>query len=201
MRDDEIKKFADLMSYLAEYYNRGFSELHTEFYWNALEKYTFDDVKAAVNKHIADPDTGQYPPKISDLVRYLEGGSKAKAMQAWSKVLRAMREIGRYSSVVFDDPCIHCVIDEMGGWISLCGVEVNELPFRAAEFEKRYAAYLIKAPTVFPKKLPGILDKSEEPRMIGNAKQAAMVWNQGGEVRALEQRTFSAGMDITQRLV
>ena len=62
---------------------------------------------------------------------------------AWSKAYKAICSYGRRNSVVFDDPIIHAVIADMGGWIEFAGMSEEELPFRSREFEKRYRSYLI----------------------------------------------------------
>ena len=62
---------------------------------------------------------------------------------AWSKAYKAICSYGRRNSVVFDDPTIHAVIADMGGWIEFAGMSEEEMPFRAREFEKRYRSYLI----------------------------------------------------------
>jgi hypothetical protein len=53
--------------------------------------------------------------KPSDVVRYLEGSTSCQALQAWSKVMQAVKTIDQYDSVVFDDSLIHAVIHDMGG--------------------------------------------------------------------------------------
>ncbi len=49
----------------------------------------------------------------------LGGSTQDAALAAWSKVDRAVREVGPYQSVAFDDALIHRVLFEMGGWIPL----------------------------------------------------------------------------------
>jgi len=59
-------------------------------------------------------------PKPADIIRAIKGNSQTQSLQAWSKVEDAIRLVGPYRSVVFDDLAIHGVLQEMGGWVKLC---------------------------------------------------------------------------------
>jgi len=155
---DDKPKFSQLLFGIAELYGKGLSNNLFEIYWYALEKYSLDDIRRALGQHAVNPDVGQFMPKPADVVRVLEGRSAEKALIAWTKVLNAMKFIGSYHSIRFDDPLIHAVIDEMGGWIVLCHADENKLPFLCKEFERRYSAYLQYPPVGTPKQLTGIIE-------------------------------------------
>ncbi len=160
-------------------------------YWCALEQFELAEVKAAFQAHLSNPDTGQFMPKPADVMRYVKGGTQTQALQAWSKVANAIRSVGGHASVVFDDPLIHVVIEEMGGWISLCQTLLKDLPFRANEFEKRYAAYVLHPPLHYPKQLTGLIEGQNRmngydyaikpPLLIGDPKRALQVLQNGCE--------------------
>ena len=143
MNDTEKPKFAQSMAAIGEIYGKDISEVMIGIYWNALKPYPTEDVQRAFQGHTRDTDNGQFFPKPADLLRHIEGNKDGRALQAWSKAYKAICSYGRRNSVVFDDPAIHAVISEMGGWIEFAGVTEEELPFRAREFEKRYRAMLI----------------------------------------------------------
>jgi len=138
---NDKEKFVMLMTAIAELHNKKLSKPLLDIYWHALKKFNLVDIQQAMNQLILDPDVGQFMPKPADIVRYLEGDKETKALQAWSKVTRGIREIGSWGCAEFDDPVIHLIISEMGGWIELCRLSTRELAFRFQEFEKRYKAY------------------------------------------------------------
>lgn len=156
-------------------------------YFSALEHYDMSEVTRALSAHVRDPDSGQFWPKPADIVRVLNGPSESNAMRAWSKVEKAIRTVGPYPSVVFDDPGIHAVIADMGGWIQLCGITEDEKSFRAAEFSKRYRGFLKTGLREYPKRLTGITEGAnlgkygvDEPLLLGDP-EAAMAVLRGGD--------------------
>jgi hypothetical protein len=90
--------------------------------------------------------------------------------------------------VVFDDPIIHRVVDDMGGWCSFGVKDGKELPFVEKEFVARYRAF--KSKGVLPaynRKLVGldearnVLDGFEpmnRPVYIGSPDRAKLVYEQ-----------------------
>lgn len=189
MKSLQREQFVALMAGVAELYGKSLSPQLISIYWEGLRDYEFSEVKDAINLHVRNPDTGQFMPKIADVVKFLEGSTLTQAMRAWQKVTDALRLVGTYSSVVFDDPIIHAVIADMGGWQPLGQVQNDELPFKAREFEKRYQGYKVKPPQNYPRKLIGIFERenamrgfeSDPPTMIGNTEQALLVYNGGSE--------------------
>ena len=187
MTHADMTEFVKLMTGLGVLYAKPMSEHLIDIYWQALKNFSFAGVKEALNAHVRNPDTGQYLPKPADVVRYLEGAGQTQALQAWSQVVRTIRAVGCYESVVFDDPIIHAVIEDMGGWLQLCKITQKELPFRAHEFEKRYLGYVLHPPQHFPKQLIGLIESqnnlqgygSDQPFLIGDIVQAHQTYRQG----------------------
>ena len=158
MIPSEKAEFSKLLSGVAELYGKGISVPLLELYWCALDKYDFTDVRHAIGQHTVNPDVGQFMPKPADVVRYIEGKSQEKALFAWQKVVNAMKTVGAYQSIRFDDHLIHHIIDEMGGWVTLCHSDESKLPFIYQDFSRRYTAYLHYPPHQCPKQLTGILE-------------------------------------------
>lgn len=105
-------------------------------------------------------------------------------MVAWSLVDRGIRTIGTYASVAFDDPVIHRVISEMGGWVALGTRDEKEWPFVAKEFQNRYRGYRMRSEIPeHPRQLVGIAEaqnaregrESQPPVLIGNPNKAKQV--------------------------
>lgn len=159
MQAFDLKPFTQLMAGIGELYGKAISEPLADIYWQALKSFELQDVQAAFKAHIHNPDCGQYFPKPADIVRFIEGSGEIKALQAWSKVERAIRLIGKYESLAFDDFIIHAVLEEMGGWVKLCGMTLHEMPFCANEFQKRYMGFVLKKPARHPRYLEGIIER------------------------------------------
>lgn len=184
MNQTDKGNFAKLLMALAELHNKKLSQQLLDIYWSALKNYEFGEVMQSLNHLIVDPDVGQFMPKPADIVRMIEGDSETRALVAWGKVTRAIREIGAWESVIFDDTKIHAVISDMGGWIELCRKTTKELDFLLREFEKRYCSYRYRTEQNFPTKLIGRTEQINgyqnsdaivQPKLIGVQKiQAAL---------------------------
>jgi len=189
MNQANLAEFTELLATVSALYRVPLSDKSLELYWSTLKSFEWKAVKVAFQKHLMDPDKGQYFPKPADVVRYIDGNSETQALRAWSKVEEAIRSVGGYASVVFDDPIIHVVIEEMGGWIRLCQTLVKDLPFRANEFKKYYAAYVNHPLPHYPKQLLGLEAQQngmhsyvvQPPLLIGDPKRALVVLQNGSE--------------------
>lgn len=178
-------------------------------YFTALNHVPLESVKAGINSHVRDTDQGQFFPKPADILRNLEGNKDTRSEQAWTKVDKAIRSVGPHESVVFDDGLIHAVIDDMGGWVTLCNVSGDEYPFRHNEFIKRYSGFINNPPDNIPRKLIGISEgsnteqgfKTDMPMMIGNAEQAALVYKNGSDKRRIGLTLMSEEMKNLTKLL
>jgi hypothetical protein len=102
-------------------------------------------------------------PKISDVIKLIDGGTADQAALAWTKVDTAVRVRGPWDDLIFDDALIHRVIADMGGWVGLCHKDDKEYPFTAKEFQTRYRGYRMRpgAPE-YPAKLTGAANAYNE---------------------------------------
>jgi len=153
---DKQNFIAGLNACLSLYNKPAANEPVIMLWWDALNRFSLDDVSKGFSRHAQDPDQGQFVPKPADIIRNIEGNTQTQSELAWTKVDRAIRTVGPYQTVVFDDPLIHAVISDMGGWISLCDLpDEKELGFKHVEFSKRYRGYVNNRPANIPKKLIG----------------------------------------------
>jgi hypothetical protein len=205
MQNQHRKAFASLMTGIGELYGRSISPELISIYWDGLRDFDFEDVKAAINLHVRNPDTGQFMPKIADVVKFIEGNSATKAMRAWQVVLDTVRLVGTYQSVVFDDYLIHATVNAMGGWQSIGLIGDDELRFKANEFERRYQSFCLKPPAHYPRKLTGYFEQenaktgfpSGQPVMIGNPERARLVYEGGGNGAEL----LTSMLDVDVKLI
>ena len=107
MDNQDLPRFTHIFMGICEIYQRNATEVFIELYWRALQHFELSLVEAAFNAHVRDPDYGNRMPFPSDIVRLLEGNSYTQASQAWSKLINAIRYIGAWETVVFDDAIIH----------------------------------------------------------------------------------------------
>ena len=80
MKTEDKREFAGLIYGIGEYYGKSLTKGIVELYWQGLAPYSLEDVKRAVSSHTADPDSGQFMPKIADLNRALSGGKQSQAL-------------------------------------------------------------------------------------------------------------------------
>jgi hypothetical protein len=188
MEKFDLPRFAALMASIGELHGKTVSGLLTELYWCTLERFQWQDVEQALQAHLQNPDTGQYFPKPADVVRFIEGSGEVQALQAWTKVSEALRLVGAYQSLSFDDALIHAVLEAMGGWVKLCAMKLSDMPFVANEFQKRYMGFVLKKPTRYPAYLWGMIELEntkngypvKPPLLVGDAQKANQVMLRGG---------------------
>lgn len=207
MNQKDFEKFREGIEGVHSFYGKEVSAFALDVWWNALRAYDLPAVIDSFNRHLMNPDSGQWLPKPADIVKMFGGRTQDRALMAWSKVDRAVRSVGNYESVAFDDPLIHRVLQEMGGWIGMGQKTEDDWPFVAKEFENRYRGYAMRSETPdYPPVLIGIAQahneqkghKSDRPRLIGNAEQAELVMAGGSNVNLIG---FSRASESTMKLL
>lgn len=200
MTERDYQPFTDMLQAIADLYGKRLTEFSIGIYWNALRHVDLAVVREAMNRHVRNPDNGQFMPKPADLIRMMEGSTQDKALQAWVKVDKALRTVGPHQSVVFDDPLIHRVISEMGGWISLGPRTDEQWPFVAREFEQRYRTFASRGEKPeYPPVLIGQAEAEntrnglgqEPPVLIGDADGALAVMQAGTSAPSLGLQRLS----------
>ena len=196
-------RFAKALTALSEYYGRDLSGGVLDLYWQGLSQYAIDDVEAAIGRHIQNPDCGQFMPKIADIVRMIDGTTQSASAIAWGKVQRAIGSVGTYSSICFDDPCIHLALSDIGGWIEAGKCSLDELPFLQNRFDKAYRAYRSRGSDLppYPRHLPGICEttnaaagyRAEPPTLVGDLTKAKAVLAGGTDKPRLAVHVAEAG--------
>lgn len=208
MQSSELGQFKTALQKVFALYDKQLSTILLDVWWEALQPYTLQEVTRALTVHVRNPDTGQYLPKPADVIKALRGTSANTAQSAWTKVDGAVRKVGPHKSVAFDDPIIHRVIQDMGGWIRMNEHTNDEWPFVQREFENRYRGFSVTGEIPeYPRLLMGIAeahnkrekiriaaDLQEKPALIGDASKAELVIS-GGESTPLLTITPRLGHD------
>lgn len=209
MQQIEFDEFSEMLQAVAEYCGKSLSAGVIAIYWQGLKDLDLAAVRHALNAHVQNPDTGQFMPKIADIRRMLGGTTQDSALRAWAKVDRAVRCVGTYASVAFDDPLIHRVLHDMGGWVGLGTKTEDEWPFVAREFENRYRGYAMRNERPdYPKVLVGIADAdnarrgftTDPPQLIGDADKAMAVMSGGTDKPLIGFQSASAFSPNPDRL-
>ena len=200
MKEADQKRFAELITGLAQTFATDISPQDLENYWKFLRNYPLDQIEQAVIDYCISPEGHRFMPKPGELVASFQGKQSEQSLRAWIKILKAMRQTGVYKSVIFDDAIIHAVISDMGGWIRLCHLTERELTFQQREFERLYAFYLQHPPRDYPRQLSGIINATnaaagygaqQPPVLIGETARAALVYQNGRDTVGLPTQSLS----------
>lgn len=193
MTPADYPEFVKIISALSEMYGKAKpSDVVIALWWQALKDFELPAIRKGLSMHVMNPDSGQFMPRPADVVKMLGGSTADNALLAWSKVSEAVRRIGSYDSVVFDDPIIHAVIYDMGGWVVVSMKGDDEWDFVRNEFVNRYRGYAIRGETPsYPPVLIGIFEthnskegyKSQPPRLVGDPEKAKAVMSGGTKSR------------------
>lgn len=200
MQQCDFDQFSQLLNATADLYGKTMSGMAISLWWNALSQYDLNAVRGGLSRHMQSPDSGQFMPKPADVIRMIGGTTQDGALQAWAKVDAAVRSVGTYQTVAFDDPIIHAVVDDMGGWVALGTKTEHEWPFVAKEFENRYRGYRNRGGAdEYPRTLIGIAEAqnsqngipSQPPVLIGDTGLAKQVLLGGSDCRRIGVQQLS----------
>ena len=149
MKDEA--RFKESMTALGELFDKPLSKFLIDVYWKALEPFSDEECNRAFNEVAI---SSRFFPKPVDLIEIIQGKKADQSIKAWLKVIEAVRRVGLYKSVKFNDPVIHSVFQFWGGWASAADWDDSELKWKQKEFERLYV--IMTARGEHPSYLPGI---------------------------------------------
>lgn len=188
MREHQLDNFRNLLTDVMAYYGKDCSEFVLTVWWQALLPFDLEQINTALQRHATDADRGQFAPKVADIIRVLQGTSTDRASIAWGKVHGAMSAVGAYTDVVFDDPAIHAVIEDLGGWPKVCRTEIADLSYLQHRFQEAHRAYTERGQFEYMRRLPGDRSPDHEYTAIGLAlPKPALVGNRDKAIEVLKQ--------------
>lgn len=204
MRQSEIPELLRLVVDVLKYYRQDATPFLLNVWENACSGFDLEQVRAALMNHMGHPERGEFAPRISSIVRVIAGTGVDRAITAWGMVFQTMQRVGAWQDVLFRDPVIHAVINDMGGWPKVARTEDKELSYTQHRFMELYRSMSERGFDGYPRMLRGDRASDEEferkglpppaPVMIGDPVECAEVYAKGGEPRA--QITFlRAGVD------
>lgn len=190
MKAHEHDDFASMIVDALAYYRQSVSEFTLHVWTEGCKPYTLEQVKKAMTAHMTDATSGQFAPKVADIVRILSGTTTDRAALAWGKTLDGMGRVGAYTDVVFDDPAIHAAVEDLGGWPKICRTETKDLSYLQHRFCESHKAYTGRGEFEYPRRLMGDRSPDHEyekkrlplpkPAVIGDKERAMNVYL-GGE--------------------
>lgn len=189
MDKTDEQPFYDILSSIDGIYPKPIPEKSYQLWFDVLQRFDLADIRRGFTAHMNDTEAGQFLPKPADIIRHIQGGTGTRAQQAWTKVETAIRHVGPYPNIVFDDWIIHQVVVDMGGWIELNRVTDEELPFKANEFQKRYGGYILRPRNDYSRELTGIAAHQNKGKYakeyvaIGSRDACRQVYLGGAEQR------------------
>jgi len=137
-KSDEYQKFLINMH---RYYEKTLDEFSSELWLGLAKEFGEEKIMTVCRKHFLDPENGRFMPKLADISKILGGTGKELGQVAWSKFIRAVKMVGTYETVVFDDYIIHMVCDAMGGYIAAGMWSEKDLGYKQNDFINLYKHY------------------------------------------------------------
>jgi hypothetical protein len=185
MTDDDKHAFSSIMVGLAENYSQTVTPDGMRLRFEALKMFGIDEVKQAAMSLLASRKFTSMPT-VADFLEHIGGGNaEDKAEIEAGKVVEAVRSVGAYRSVVFDDPVTMAVISRaFGGWVKLCqNMTDREEKFFRKEFKQAYGSYsrqgIREGGSLLglseSQNLGRGLGHSEAPKLIGDSAKAEQV--------------------------
>jgi hypothetical protein len=162
MQKHEETEFKEIMIGLGEYYGKEITEALTKIYWYDLKLLSIEQFKQAASTHRMNTDSGQFFPKIADLMRQINGTTKQndqqledKADMAWLTITREVKRVGSYGSLKMEDKQALAAVKSLGGWKFICSKTEAELVWLHKEFIATYKNFERTPVEALPDKLPG----------------------------------------------
>lgn len=188
MTRQDAPRFVSSITAMGALYERHPEAQVIEIYFRALEKFTIDEVEQGISKACS---TLKFFPKPVELIDCITGGSgnlADKAMVEACRVLEAIKNIGTYTTVCFDDPITQAVIvQQFGGWAKFADMLVDSEKWFIKDFTSGYQAFARQNVRHYGA-LPGISqgrnaltgrEREEKPVYIGDVEKAKAVHAQG----------------------
>lgn len=170
MQASDFRAFAQMLALVAEQYGKSLTPELTRFYFEGLAHIELPAVRDALNRHVRNTDTGQFMPKVADIIRALAGTTTDAAYAGLVKLQNAFGSVGAYESPQFDDPIISAVVADMGGWPEVCARNAEEWQkFGAPEFMRRYRSIASRGVEIEAPLLAGIFDRTNTALGFGTA--------------------------------
>ena len=190
----------ELVIKVLAFYKQDTSPFTISIWCDALSCYDIKQVSAAFSAYTRRNENFRANPTPADIVKLIEGSGSDQASRAWEKVDKAVRTVGGYKSVIFDDPIIHLAIEEVGGWGALNNQDEETFKFTANHFKSAYKGHVMSTNRPAHKKhLVGFAEaenssagrKIEPPVLLGDQNSAMLTYKSGDNAAKMISHSVS----------
>lgn len=136
-------KFQTTFLAMCEMYDKEVSKPLTKLYFSVIEAagLSDEDFQSAV-AHVMATHKYASLPKPAEIIECISGSPDDAAIIAIQKLESAIRSVGPYDSIAFDDPVLHVLVSGAeGGWPGLCQMTTEEWKFERMRLIKSYKAF------------------------------------------------------------
>lgn len=134
-------EFLPSFAMLCEVYNREATKLLAEGYYMVLKELDINTFNTAIANVMSGRKYSTLPLP-ADILESVIGNPEDNAILALKMVEDAMKEHGAYKSVSFDDKIALTCIENLGGWITICQMELKDWEWKKKEFITLYKALM-----------------------------------------------------------
>lgn len=159
----ERERFITGLLGLAELYDKQLGPAAIALYFRALSE--LDDA-AWERAVLRAAERCRFMPRPSELLELARDTSDGdRAIVAFGEAQRAVKQLGAYRSVDFEDKVINATIRGMGGWQRFCALEGDEAEiWGRKEFERQYLAFARALPAELAAHLAGVVELTNSGR-------------------------------------
>ena len=163
MIESDKKEFAQTMKLAAIAYDRDCDQPMLRAYFEFLEDYSVEQIKAAVKAHCKGTGIeSKFFPKVADITAQIQGTKKQteqaeqfSAEAAWLSIPKAIAGCGVYRTPQFNDPVTAACVSVMG-WKTLCSMTDKDTVWKQKEFVEHYQNFSKKPFDQLPNNIQGL---------------------------------------------
>ena len=138
MTKDEFKQG---FLFLTEMFNKTPSKPFTRMYFEIVKHLNVREWEEAIKATLQIRKFTNMPTP-GEILEHAQGSPDDAAIIAIQKLENAMRDIGGYDSIAFDDPVLHVLVSGAeGGWPGLCQMTTEDWKFERMRLIKSYKAF------------------------------------------------------------
>lgn len=206
MHADDAETFRAAMVGLAENYGQTITPEGIMLRFNALRAHPIEDVQRATMSLLASRKYTTMPT-VADFMEHLGGGAVQDIAEVEAgKVVDAIRMVGGYRSVSFDDPVTQAVIEQgFGGWAKINEELTDEgMAWFRKDFVRMYQSFAKQGVKLhghlagiaeIQNSANGLTQWVQPPALIGNQQKALEVARTPSE-RAITMRHDGDAMSV-----
>jgi len=145
---------------LTEMFNKNPSKPFTLMYYETVKHLEAKDWQEAIKITLQSRKFTNMPTP-AEVLEHAQGSTEDTALIAIQKLEGAMRDVGAYDSVKFDDPVLMVLVSSAeGGWPGLCQMELSDWKFEKLRLVKAYKALSMRGVRGDIDHLAGISERS-----------------------------------------